>query len=119
MSYQNLNVRTVIHEKCRRCEKFRNPFEFVIDPIIGYCWRCYENHEEALRVLAGEPPKACQVCHTPFLELNAGLGRADTPMVLEFKDGLYQVLCLDCDRKYEQSQRKLLRRTPYGAAAKL
>ena len=37
-------------------------------------------------------------------------------MVLELKDGIYQVLCLDCDRIYQAQRADLYRNTPYGAA---
>lgn len=68
-------------------------------------------------MLAGDPPRGCQVCYKTLPELDAisvAAGRADTRLVLESKDGIYQILCVDCDKVYQQKRRDLYGGTPYG-----
>lgn len=114
-----MSVAQVIRAKCRACSKFRDPREFAGGAVIGVCWSCYEKHLESLRFLAGAPPRGCQECgHTiaELDELSKRAGRADTRLVLERKDGIYQVLCLDCDEQYQTKRRDLYGATPYGMA---
>ncbi len=115
-----MSVPVVLLAKCRRCSKHRDPREFIHSPVTGYCWRCYENHLEALNWIAtGALPKGCQVCYKTIAELDAlsrSRGLADTRLVMEPKDGIYQVLCLDCDPLYQAQRADLYRNTPYGAA---
>ena len=73
-------------------------------------------------MLAGNPPQGCQVCYRPLAELEElarRQGKSDTRLVLERKDGVYQILCLDCDGRYQAGRRDLYARTPYGAAKNL
>ena len=118
----SLNVATVLLAKCRACSHHRDPREFVSGPVIGICWHCYERHVEALAMLAGNPPRGCQECHRTIADLEAisrRAGAADTRLVLERKDGIYQILCLPCSAVYQAKRADLFRRTPYGAAMKI
>lgn len=112
----------VLLAKCRACSQHRHPHEFVGGTVTGVCWRCYEKHLEALALLAGNPPKGCQECHRSIEdleELTRVRGLTDTRLVLERKDGIYQILCLDCDVKYQAKRHDLFGSTPYGHAHKL
>lgn len=67
------------------------------------CQHCWENHQEAIRALTtGEPPKACQGCNTPFMDLAEEPGGkfGDVGMMLAHKDGIYQLLCQPCADRY-------------------
>lgn len=115
-------VPTVLLAKCRACSHYRDPREFVGGPVIGICWQCYERHTEALAMLAGNPPRGCQECGLSVAELDAisrRAGAADTRLVLERKDGIYQMLCIPCSVVYEAKRPDLFRNTPYGAAMKI
>jgi hypothetical protein len=115
-------VPILVLSKCRACSTFRDPREFVGGVIVGVCWQCYERHQEALELLAGDPPKGCQVCLRTVADLEAlsqREGQADTRLVLERKDGIYQVLCLACDEKYQAARRDLYAKTPHGWQQKL
>lgn len=114
-----MNVPIVLLAKCRACSKGRDPREFAGGPIIGICWQCYERHVEALAVLSGNPPKGCQECGLTLKkidELSRFGGLLDTRLVLERKDGIYQILCLPCDVIYRAKRADLYRNTPFGAA---
>lgn len=106
-------------EKCPGCSQFRNPREilrFGQGGCVRMCFKCFEKHQEALNVLAsGQPPKACQECNTPFVELPVD-ARGNSRMYMHQKDGVYQVLCKWCSDAYERKRADLYRSTPYGAA---
>jgi hypothetical protein len=102
---------------CRACSKPRDPREFAGGPIAGVCWHCYEWHAQAIQMLSGAPPGGCQMCNRTMAELDElsrRAGRADTRLVLHRKDGIYQILCLDCDAGYVPSRRDLYGKTPDG-----
>lgn len=114
-----MRVPIVLLAKCRACSQHRDPREFAGGPIVGVCWHCYEWHLKAMAFLSGNPPNCCQRCnHTiPELEeLSRRAGRADTRLVLERKDGIYQILCVDCDAIYFPQRRDLYGKTPDGVA---
>lgn len=104
--------------RCRLCSKFRSPSEFVHSPITGYCWHCYEWHQRALKMLAGEDPPGCQECEVSFEVLRAA-ACGDLRMYLHPKDGIYQVLCLKCSDEYERKRLDLYGDTPHGFLKKL
>lgn len=107
----------LIRVKCRACSKHRDAREFVSNAITGVCWHCFEWHQKALAFLSGNPPDRCQMCERTMAELDElsrRLGRADTRLVLERKDGIYQVLCIDCDAVYFPKRRDLYAGTPDG-----
>jgi hypothetical protein len=107
----------ILH-RCRFCSQFRSKHEFIHDIITGYCWHCYEWHQQALRVLAGEDPPGCQECGTPYELLRAGAA-GDLRMYIHPKDGIYQVLCKRCSDRYERKRLDLYGDTPYGYLQKL
>lgn len=105
--------------RCRLCSKARDPREFVVDPIVGFCFVCLEWHRKALDVLAGAIPCGCQECGTGFGELKRRAPGGDLRMYLHPKDGIYQVLCETCSDNYELKRADLYGDTPYGQAKKL
>lgn len=115
-----MSVPQVLRVTCRGCSKPRDPREFVHSPITGVCWSCYDWHAKALELLtSGRMPDGCQECGRTYQrldELSRGNGEADSRLVLERKDGIYQVLCMPCDRAYLEKRRDLYGKTPFGAA---
>jgi hypothetical protein len=106
--------------RCRFCSRHSNPHEFVHDPIIGYCWHCYEWHQRALHMLAsGEMPPGCQECNRSKDELLREAGDGDLRMYVHPKDGIYQVLCKRCSDRYERKRLDLYADTPHGFRQKL
>lgn len=109
----------LVTELCPRCGRHRHPHE--VNGLAGgakICWECIKNHEEALLALAGEPPRACQMCNTPVEQLQAGLGE-QYPMVLTWKDGICQILCLPCRDKYYRLRADFFKGTAYAERKKL
>ena len=114
------NVARVILPKCRRCQKHRPIEEFLAGgPIVGYCRRCYEGHNEALELLcSGTLPRGCHECGTSIADLQARPG-SDLRLYIHPKDGIYQLLCKTCSDIYEQKRADLYRATPHGALRKI
>ena len=114
-----VNAPLVLLAKCRACSHHRDPREFVGGPIAGVCWHCYEKHVEGIAMLAGNPPQGCQVCYRTIAqleELDQRQGKSDSRLVLERKDGIFQILCLECDGRYQSRGCDLYGKTPYGQA---
>ena len=105
----------VLRALCRRCSKPRDPREFVIDPIVGYCWHCYEHHLKAQEMLAGKLPVECGGCQRKLRELNETAPGGDVRMRMQIKDGIYQLLCIPCSDDYEAKRSDLFGGTPYGS----
>lgn len=108
---------------CRNCGKQRHPKEFVGNPVIGYCWHCYEWHQHAIEVFTGAPPRGCQECGRTYDELERLVEPGDGGVRLAFfrKDGIYQVLGVRCGcaDAYERKRLDMFASTPYGERKKL
>ena len=112
----------VILARCRLCGKARHPREFIHDAIVGFCWRCFEWHQKALRAFThAEPPDGCQECGATYEQLEAISPGADVRFGFHPKDGIYQVLGMacGCSDAYERKRLDLYGRTPYGEKRKL
>lgn len=110
----------VVGVKCHYCSRFRNPKEVLRltgGPIM--CWQCWEWHQEALRMLAGQPPRGCQQCGVSFAALQERAAGGDIRMYVHAKDGIYQILCRTCSDGYVAKRADLYRRTEFGRAMKL
>jgi hypothetical protein len=95
----NSSPALLIGARCKYCGKTRSYGEVRGDQAEGYtCLICLDWHHHALKVLAGETPRGCQVCGVTFEQLS---GRSATvKMILLIKDGIYQVLCKACEAHY-------------------
>ena len=106
--------------RCHYCSKFKNPHEvmrFTGGPIM--CWRCYDWHQIALKILAGHPPRGCQECGVTFAGLAECEAGGDIRMYLHAKDGIYQVLCRACSDSYVLKRVDLYGNTAFGRSRKL
>jgi hypothetical protein len=90
----------LIGARCKLCFKTRSFGECRGDENEGYtCLTCLDWHYHALKILAGEMPRGCQVCGLTFGELQRR-SLESVRMVVVPKDGIYQVLCKLCEAKY-------------------
>lgn len=102
-----------IRVQCNYCSRFHHPGDFLPMPGgVKFCRKCYENHERALEVFAGDPPRECQGCQRHFDELPDGPD--GNVLYVVTKDGIYQVLCDPCIRSYRPKRRDLYRGTVFG-----
>jgi hypothetical protein len=109
----------IIGVKCDYCSKFRSPREMIrMSGGVKMCWRCWQWHQVALKVLAGVPPPGCQECGVTFAELKAATG-GDIRMYVHVKDGIYQILCKTCSDKYVPKRVDLYGHTAFGRSQKL
>jgi transcription elongation factor Elf1 len=110
----------IIGQKCHYCSKFF-PFSQVIHfgESMVRCFQCQEKHLAALEVLAGNAPKACGECGLTFAVLAARQQGEQVSMFMHWKDGMYQLLCAACDRKYVEGRKDLYGPTRFGWERKL
>ena len=112
----------VVAVKCHYCSNPRNPHEVMrMSGGAIMCWRCWEWHQKALKMLAGNPPPGCQneKCGVTFAQLQERAGGGDVRMYLHVKDGIYQVLCRTCSDAYVPKRVDLYGHTAFGHARKL
>ena len=111
----------VVGVRCHYCSRFRSPREMLTLGTGGakMCWRCFEWHRCALRMLAGYPPSGCQQCGVTFQALRERNGGGDIRMYLMPKDGIYQVLCKRCSDRYLPKRVDLIGDTAFGRSLKL
>ena len=83
------------------------------------CRKCEEKHLAALDVLSGNPPTACGECGVTFEQLAERTGEDHVPMFMHLKDGMYQLLCAACDRKYVRQRKDMYGPTQFGWERKL
>ncbi len=111
----------VILERCHYCSRFVSPRDILPIGTGGakMCLRCFEWHQAALQMLAGQTAFACQECARTPEELMVSAGTCNTILRVYAKDGIYQVLCLKCGDAYERKRLDLFGDTAYGEARKL
>lgn len=114
-------VSVVMAERCHYCSEFRRPDELIRIGTGGavMCWKCYEWHQRALRMFAGDPPPGCQVCGITFQQLSENAPGGDIRMYVHPKDGVYQVLCKQCSDAYTRKRVDLYGDTVFGELMKL
>lgn len=83
------------------------------------CWKCYEGHQDALKLLAGQPPEGCHECGLSFRKLAESAPGGDIKMWVHWKDGIYQVLCKTCSDRYIPKRVDLYGATDFGKSLKL
>ena len=112
----------IVSERCPYCQKGVPPVDMVRMGTQGVrmCITCWERNEPVLRACTeGTPPQHCQECNTAFRELAPMDDLGNVPMVLAFKDGVYQLLCVPCGDAYARKKRELFAGTQYGHQHKL
>jgi len=110
----------VLAVRCHYCSHPRHPMEVLRltgGPIM--CWQCFQWHQQAMRMLAGQPPRGCQECGVTFRGLEQRVAGGDVRMYLHAKDGIYQVLCRACSDNYVPKRVDLYAGTAFGHARKL
>lgn len=101
--------------RCHYCSRF-----YLVGDLVAFaggclrCPKCWEKHLAALEVLAGKPPQACGECGVTFDQLAERTLGEHVPMYIHAKDGLYQLLCAPCDRRYVELRKDLYGPTPFG-----
>ncbi len=114
-------VPQVLLVRCHYCSKHRSPHEILRIGTGGavMCWHCYERHNKALLILAGQIPAACQECGVTVEALQAASASGDCKMSVCHKDGVYQFLCFPCSERYVRKRVDLFGSTQFGHQQKL
>ena len=99
--------------RCNHCNKERLPGDIAAGGEgRGFlCVWCLQNHHRNLLALAGARPRACNECGVSFDRL-----AEENPfavMTVQLKDGVLQLLCKPCARRYERKTH-LYKNTEYG-----
>lgn len=107
-------------QRCRNCERWRVAGDFAGSGFSRICGDCWAKHLECLAVIAsGGVPAACHGCGMKLKTLKEREPGDDIRMALHMKDGVYQLLCRNCDSRYVRAQADRFRGTPYGRALNL
>jgi hypothetical protein len=102
--------------RCRLCGKMRHRFDVLGASVRGYtCRECLEWHFHAMDVLGGAPPRSCQSCLRTPEQLKSSDPARDVRMYVVPKDGVYQLVCRDCMRRYTRQRKDLYEGTAFGA----
>ena len=99
--------------RCNHCNKEKLPTEIATgnEARGRICWQCLNNHHRNLHDLAVGRPRACNECRVSFDQLAER--DPDATMTVQLKDGVLQLLCKTCARKYEPKTH-LYKGTAYG-----
>jgi len=105
----------IIGEQCPYCSKFRSPRDIMNMPGgAKICRTCELRHLEALAALStGKFTAECSECGS---EPEA---QQDRQMAVHFEDGIYRMMCLQCDAVYVRKRRDLYGGTQFAHERKL
>ncbi len=109
-----LPVPQVLSIRCHYCSRFW-PTSEVIDlgESIVMCFYCHQKHSEAVEAFI--PPRECQgPCKRTFAEIAALTPGDKVGMTVHWKDGVYQILCAQCDADYVLKRQDLYGDTRFG-----
>ena len=110
----------IIGTRCHSCSKFYPESGLMtIGESIKRCFACQEKHEQALDVLAGNPPRSCGECGATWEEIKRRDSNPEAKMYVHMKDGVYQLLCDLCDEEYVRKRKDLYGPTRFGWERKL
>src|SRR5271170_4400569 len=110
----------IIGTRCHYCSRTFAAWMIVnFGESMARCFQCQEKHLAALEVLAGKPPVGCGECGVTFEDLAARTMGDNVGMFMHWKDGMYQLLCAVCDRKYVEGRKDLYGPTRFGWQRKL
>lgn len=108
----------IIRVQCSVCSGHVHPNEFVlIGESVIVCWKCYEKQTRQVEIF--DPPKECGMCQTRFDVLAAREQSEHVSMFAHWKDGIFQMLCRDCDKKYVLQRADLYGKTRFGRERKI
>lgn len=108
----------IIAERCHYCSRQRALSEIMDWPGgARICVGCIHHHEAALHALStSTPPKECSECNEPWAELAArqAVSTNGLKMIVHFENGVYRLMCVDCDAIYVKKRRDLYGETEFG-----
>lgn len=106
--------------RCRICQHGRNRQECAGGERSGYtCVRCLEWHFHALDVLGGAVPQGCQECGLDWEAEKKRAINGEVRMYAVPKDGIYQLLCAGCSKKYVHKRPDMYGDSEFGKRLKL
>lgn len=105
----------ILTVRCTFCSQHYPPSELIrFSHEVRMCGKCREKHETALELLAVQQLPECMACKKS-LEVIALEQQTNHPRLMaHWKDGIYQMLCIQCSDEYEQKRRDLYGETAYG-----
>lgn len=126
----------LITEVCHYCRKGKSPNAMIPLPGgIKLCDGCYRRHQEGVLAMSGlkansdgtfsstaPPPPECSECGLSVQELRARAvhaGGFELVLAVHFENGIYRVMCPDCDKTYVPKRRDLYGDTQFGHDQKL
>lgn len=114
-----IGVAQVAAIRCNYCSRQLPAFRVHrLMQAQAICDDCIEWHNKALEFLAGAPPPGCQECAATWEFLrDSAIGEENVRMYVVPRDGIYQILCAACARRYLPKRPDLYKGTPFGAAA--
>lgn len=106
-----------IAERCHYCS--RQLPAWRTHQLTGHAQRicddCLDWHNKAIAVLAGEGVCGCQACGASWDFLRNSQIGVEVRLYVVPRDGIYQVLCATCIRKYLPMRADLYGGTRFGA----
>lgn len=111
-----MSVQVIMALRCHWCSQQYPPthlMAFSSNQLM--CRQCYEKHQAALRLLAGQAmPEGCHLCGVPLAVLNGLSNGPTTRMYVINIDQAYAVACGVCKDDYMRKRADLVRGTAYG-----
>lgn len=104
--------------KCHWCTRDLPRFRIhTLNSRQNICDDCVSWHFHAQDFLGGGAPAGCQVCNKSWAQLRAEALGAQCRLYVVPKDGILQLLCIDCVRPYLPKNKQLYKGTRFGAEA--
>jgi len=104
--------------RCHWCTKHKPRYRIhTLASRQNICDDCLQWHYHCLSFLGGAAPAGCQVCKKSWAELHAEALGGECRLYVVPKDGILQLLCIDCVRPYLPKTKELYKGTRFGAEA--
>lgn len=105
----------IILHRCNYCSRQLLPARcHRLESQQVVCDDCLAWHFHALDVLGGAIPRGCQECGLTWEKLRETEISVDIRMYVVPKDGIMQILCRNCIRRYAAKRPDLYRNTDFG-----